>query len=66
MSDGISERGHTVTYLAAVSELASAIDPARVAARAGGLAAVRERAGRLFPSLAVKQGHWESLAAASR
>ena len=44
----MSERSHTVTYLAAVAELARAIDPGRLDAMACGLAGVRERGGRLF------------------
>jgi D-sedoheptulose 7-phosphate isomerase len=44
----MSESGHSVTYLAAARELARAIDPARLDAMASGIAAVRERDGRLF------------------
>jgi D-sedoheptulose 7-phosphate isomerase len=39
---------HSVGYLAAVSALASTIDPTRIDAMAQGLDAVRERNGRLF------------------
>ena len=39
---------HSATYLAAAAELARAIDPDRVDALARGLAAVRQRGGRLF------------------
>jgi D-sedoheptulose 7-phosphate isomerase len=39
---------HTSTYLSATAELAGAIDPQRIDAMARGLAAVRERGGRLF------------------
>jgi D-sedoheptulose 7-phosphate isomerase len=44
----MSEADHSVTYLAAVAELAQAIDPAQLDAMASGLADVRERGGRLF------------------
>ncbi len=44
MSDG----GHTACYLAAAAELAQALDPGQLDAMAGGLAEVRQRAGRLF------------------
>jgi D-sedoheptulose 7-phosphate isomerase len=36
------------TYLAAVAEIARALEPAQIDAMAGGLAGVRERGGRLF------------------
>jgi D-sedoheptulose 7-phosphate isomerase len=39
---------HSVAYLAAVAELAGAIDPAELDAAACGLAEVRDRGGRLF------------------
>jgi D-sedoheptulose 7-phosphate isomerase len=39
---------HSASYLAAAAELARAIDPSRLDAMARGLAAVRERSGRLF------------------
>jgi D-sedoheptulose 7-phosphate isomerase len=39
---------HSASYLAAAAELARTIDPARIDAMARGLAAVRERNGRLF------------------
>ena len=44
----MSESGHSVIYLAAVADLARAIDPARLDAMAQGLAGVRDRGGRLF------------------
>jgi len=39
---------HSSSYIAAVVEVAHALDPARLDAMAGGLARVRERGGRLF------------------
>jgi D-sedoheptulose 7-phosphate isomerase len=39
---------HSTVYLAAAADLARAIDPERIDAMASGLAAVRERGGRLF------------------
>ncbi len=39
---------HSSAYLAAAGDLARAVDPARLDAMARGLAAVRERGGRLF------------------
>jgi D-sedoheptulose 7-phosphate isomerase len=39
---------HSATYLAAASQLAQAVDPAALDAMARGLAAARERGGRLF------------------
>jgi len=39
---------HSNTYLAAVAEIAHALEPAQLDAMAGDLAAVRERGGRLF------------------
>jgi D-sedoheptulose 7-phosphate isomerase len=39
---------HSTAYLAAVAQLADALEPARLDAMARGLAAVRERGGRLF------------------
>jgi D-sedoheptulose 7-phosphate isomerase len=44
----MSESDHSVTYLAAASELAGAIDPHQLDAMAQGLAEIRERDGRLF------------------
>jgi D-sedoheptulose 7-phosphate isomerase len=44
----MSDSAHTVTYLAAAAELASAIDPDQLDAMASGLFEVRERNGRLF------------------
>jgi D-sedoheptulose 7-phosphate isomerase len=44
----MSESEHSATYLLAAAELAQAIDPAQLDAMARGLAAVRERGGRLF------------------
>jgi D-sedoheptulose 7-phosphate isomerase len=44
----MSENGHSAAYLNAAAELARAIEPERVEAMALGLAAVRERGGRLF------------------
>ncbi len=40
--------GHAVTYLDAAAQLARSIDPEQLDAMAAGLAAVRERHGRLF------------------
>jgi D-sedoheptulose 7-phosphate isomerase len=48
MRSGMSESGHSVTYLAAAADLAGAIDPEQLDAMARGLAEVRERDGRLF------------------
>jgi len=39
---------HSIAYLSAAAELARVIDPQRIDAMAAGLAAVRERGGRLF------------------
>jgi D-sedoheptulose 7-phosphate isomerase len=39
---------HSVAYLSAAADLARAVDPERIDAMAAGLAAVRERGGRLF------------------
>jgi D-sedoheptulose 7-phosphate isomerase len=44
----ISQGGHAAGYLAAAVDLARAIDPDQLDAMASGLAAVRERDGRLF------------------
>ena len=44
----MSPSEHTTAYLAAAADLAQAIDPERLDAMARGLAAVRERGGRLF------------------
>jgi D-sedoheptulose 7-phosphate isomerase len=44
----MSSSDHTAVYLAAAADLANAIDPATVDAMAAGLAAVRDRGGRLF------------------
>ena len=44
----MSSSNHSAVYLAAAADLANAIDPASVDAMARGLAAVRERGGRLF------------------
>jgi D-sedoheptulose 7-phosphate isomerase len=44
----VGDSGHVVSYLAAVADLARAIDRAQLDAIASGLAAVRERDGRLF------------------
>jgi D-sedoheptulose 7-phosphate isomerase len=46
--DEPAENGHSAHYLRAAAELARAVDPARIDAMARGLAAVRERSGRLF------------------
>jgi D-sedoheptulose 7-phosphate isomerase len=43
-----TSHSHSVTYLAAVAELAAAIDPGELDAIAQGLADVRSRGGRLF------------------
>jgi D-sedoheptulose 7-phosphate isomerase len=48
MGTGMSESGHSITYLAAAAELARATDAEQLDAMARGLAAVRERGGRLF------------------
>ncbi len=45
---GMHDSNHSSAYLAAAGELARAIDPAQLDAMARGLAAVRERGGRLF------------------
>ncbi len=44
----MSSSDHSAVYLAAAADLANAIDPASVDEMAHGLAAVRERGGRLF------------------
>jgi D-sedoheptulose 7-phosphate isomerase len=44
----MSESDHSATYMAAAADLARAIEPARLDAMAHGLAAARERGGRLF------------------
>ncbi len=44
----MSSSDHSAVYLAAAADLANAIDPASVDEMAQGLAAVRERGGRLF------------------
>ncbi len=44
----MSESEHSATYLLAAANLTQAIDPAQLDAMARGLAAVRERGGRLF------------------
>jgi len=44
----MSSSDHSAVYLAAAADLANAIDPATVDAMAAGLAAVRDRGGRLF------------------
>ena len=44
----MSSSDHSAVYLAAAADLANAIDPASVDAMAEGLAAVRDRGGRLF------------------
>jgi D-sedoheptulose 7-phosphate isomerase len=44
----IGEGGHAAGYLGAAADLARAIDPCQLDAMASGLAAVRERDGRLF------------------
>jgi D-sedoheptulose 7-phosphate isomerase len=44
----MSEHDHSVTYLAATAGLAGSIDPRQLDAMARGIAAVRERGGRLF------------------
>jgi D-sedoheptulose 7-phosphate isomerase len=44
----VNESRHSVTYLEAVADLARTVDPAQLDAVARGLAAVRERGGRLF------------------
>ena len=44
----MSSSDHSAVYLAAAADLANAIDPASVEEMAQGLAAVRERGGRLF------------------
>jgi D-sedoheptulose 7-phosphate isomerase len=44
----MSDSDHSVTYMAAAAALAQAVDPRRLDAMASGLAAVRERGGRLF------------------
>jgi D-sedoheptulose 7-phosphate isomerase len=48
MYGDVGENGHSVTYLAAAADLARAIDPGQLDAIVRGLAAVRERDGRLF------------------
>jgi D-sedoheptulose 7-phosphate isomerase len=44
----MDENGHSSDYMAAAADLASAVDHAQLDAMARGLAAVRERGGRLF------------------
>ena len=44
----MAESDHSATYLAAAADLAHAIDPDAIDGMARGLAAVRERGGRLF------------------
>ncbi len=44
----MSEDSHSISYLAAIADLAGAIDPGRLDAMVSGLAAVRHRGGRLF------------------
>ena len=44
----MSKSDHSAVYLAAAADLANAIDPASVEEMAQGLAAVRDRGGRLF------------------
>jgi D-sedoheptulose 7-phosphate isomerase len=44
----MGESDHSTTYMAAAEDLARAVAPARLDAMAHGLAAVRERGGRLF------------------
>ncbi|HTD07537.1 MAG TPA: sugar isomerase [Solirubrobacteraceae bacterium] len=44
----MSESSHSITYLAAAADLARATDPEQLDAMARGLAAVRDRGGRLF------------------
>ena len=44
----MSSSDHSAVYLAAAADLANAIDPASVEEMAQGLAAVRDRGGRLF------------------
>jgi D-sedoheptulose 7-phosphate isomerase len=44
----VSPSEHTLAYLSAAAELARAVDPVELDAMAHGLAAVRERGGRLF------------------
>ena len=44
----MSKSDHSAVYLAAAADLANAIDPASVEEMAEGLAAVRDRGGRLF------------------
>lgn len=48
MLRAVTGEGHSARYLRAASTIAQAIDPARLDAMAEGLAAVRERGGRLF------------------
>jgi D-sedoheptulose 7-phosphate isomerase len=48
MGMGMSESSHSITYLAAAADLARATDPEQLDAMARGLAAVRDRGGRLF------------------
>lgn len=48
MRDTTTDGDHSVTYLAAAAALARSIDPRQLDAMASGLAAVRERGGRLF------------------
>src|SRR5271167_3191414 len=44
----MTDTDHSAVYLAAAAELARAVEPERIDAMARGLAAVRERGGRLF------------------
>jgi len=44
----MTESDHSAAYLAAAAELVRAVEPERIDAMARGLAAVRERGGRLF------------------
>ena len=44
----LSDNSHSVTYLSAAADLAWTIEPCDLDAMARGLAAVRERRGRLF------------------
>jgi D-sedoheptulose 7-phosphate isomerase len=44
----VSDVDHSSAYLVAVADLARAVDPAQVDSMARGIAAVRERGGRLF------------------
>jgi D-sedoheptulose 7-phosphate isomerase len=44
----VSDHNHSVRYFAAAADLALAVDPATIDAMAEGLAALRQRGGRLF------------------